>query len=44
MGYDPGAAFHSEVFPNLGAVVCSNQTDGAFGMMKAIEDELTRAL
>ena len=46
MGYDPGAAFHSAVFPDLGAmvVVCSNQTDGAFGMMKAIEDELTRAL
>ncbi|MCL4352641.1 MAG: beta-lactamase family protein [Firmicutes bacterium] len=46
MGYDPGANFHSAVFPCLETmvVVCSNQTDGAFGMMKAIEDELTRAL
>lgn len=46
MGYDPGATFHSAVFPALGVtvVVCSNQTDGSFGMMKAIEDELTRAL
>ncbi len=42
MGYDPGAAFHSAVFPTLRTmvVVCSNQTDGSFGMMKAIEDEL----
>lgn len=44
MGYDPGANFHSAVFPGLGTtvVVCSNQTAGAFEMMKAIEDELTR--
>lgn len=46
MGYDPGANFHSAVFPALRAmvVVCSNQTDGAFGMMKTIENELTREL
>lgn len=45
MGHDPGANFHSAVFPARGAmvVVCSNQTDGASGMMKAIEDELTGA-
>lgn len=44
MGSDPGANFHSAVFPAPGimVVVCSNQTDGAFWMMKAIEDELTR--
>ncbi len=44
MGNDPDANFHSAVFPAHGimAVVCSNQTDGAFWMMKAIEDELTR--
>lgn len=46
MGYDPGANFHSAVFPTLGTmvVVCSNRTDGAFEMMRAIENTLTSEL
>ncbi|WP_243239750.1 serine hydrolase domain-containing protein [Sulfobacillus harzensis] len=44
MGYDPGANFHSAVFPGIGAlvVVCSNQSNGAYRMMEAIENEITR--
>lgn len=40
MGYDPGANFHSAVFPVSGVmvVVLSNQTDGAYEMMRTIEN------
>ncbi len=44
MGYDPGANFHFGFFPAKEAmvVVCSNQSNGAYAMMEAIEEELTR--
>lgn len=39
MGYDPGVSFHSAYYPATEtiSVVCSNESDGAFDMMKAIE-------
>lgn len=39
MGYDPGVSFHSAYYPvtDIVSVVCSNESDGAFDVMKAIE-------
>ncbi|WP_215189307.1 serine hydrolase [Exiguobacterium sp. s6] len=39
MGYDPGVSFHSAYYPDtdIVSVVCSNESDGAFDLMKAIE-------
>ena len=39
MGYDPGVSFHSAYYPSSGniSVVCSNQSEGAFDIFKAIE-------
>lgn len=39
MGYDPGVSFHSAYYPasEVTSVVCSNESDGAFDVMKAIE-------
>ncbi|WP_443146827.1 serine hydrolase domain-containing protein [Paenibacillus sp. OSY-SE] len=42
MGYDPGVSFHSAFYPgnSIKVVVCSNKSDGAYGIMKGIEDEI----
>lgn len=41
MGYDPGVNFRSAVYDNgLQIVILSNQNDGAFTIMRAIEDSL----
>lgn len=39
MGYDPGVSFHSAYYPesNEITVVCSNKSEGAFNVFKAIE-------
>lgn len=39
MGYDPGVSFHSAYYPasDIVSVVCSNESDGAFDVMKGIE-------
>ncbi len=39
MGYDPGVSFHSAYYPALKviSIVCSNESEGAFDVMKAIE-------
>lgn len=39
MGYDPGVNFHSASYPQSKAilVVCSNESSGAFGVMKEVE-------
>jgi CubicO group peptidase (beta-lactamase class C family) len=44
MGYDPGVSFHSAYYPDLliKVVVCSNKSDGAFEIMRGIEQELTK--
>ncbi|WP_342431598.1 serine hydrolase [Neobacillus sp. FSL H8-0543] len=44
MGYDPGVSFHSAYYPDLSikVVVCSNKSDGAFDIMRAIEEEVIR--
>ncbi|TLS36167.1 serine hydrolase domain-containing protein [Pseudalkalibacillus caeni] len=44
MGYDPGVSFHSAHYPDLSinVVVCSNKSDGAFDIMSAIEEEVTK--
>jgi CubicO group peptidase (beta-lactamase class C family) len=41
MGYDPGVSFHSAYYPATQtiAVVCSNKSEGAYDIMKAIEEE-----
>ncbi|WLD95465.1 beta-lactamase family protein [Alkalihalobacillus sp. AL-G] len=40
MGYDPGVSFHSAYYPELGVklAIPSNQNDGPFNVMKAIEE------
>ncbi|UJW57075.1 serine hydrolase [Bacillus sp. A116_S68] len=40
MGYDPGVSFHSAFYPHTStsAVVCSNKSEGAYDMMKGIEE------
>lgn len=42
MGYDPGVSFHSGYYPEIDtiSVICSNQSDGAFDMMKQIEIQI----
>lgn len=42
MGYDPGVSFHSAFYPenSVTVVVCSNKSEGAYDIMKAIEDEI----
>lgn len=42
MGYDPGVNFHSAFYPgkSIKVVVCSNQSTGAFDIIKGIEDEM----
>ena len=39
MGYDPGVSFHSAYYPaqQMTLAICSNKSQGAFAMMKAIE-------
>lgn len=39
MGYDPGVCFHSAFYPNheTTVVICSNKSEGAYGIMKEIE-------
>ncbi|MGE9213255.1 serine hydrolase domain-containing protein [Exiguobacterium aurantiacum] len=41
MGYDPGVSFHSAYYPStdIVSVVCSNESDGAFDLMKVIEQK-----
>ncbi|GAK01281.1 LOW QUALITY PROTEIN: penicillin-binding protein [Geomicrobium sp. JCM 19055] len=40
MGYDPGVSFHTAYYPEneTVVVVCSNQSEGAYEIMEAIED------
>ncbi|WP_215142979.1 serine hydrolase domain-containing protein [Exiguobacterium qingdaonense] len=42
MGYDPGVSFHSGYYPEVDtiSVVCANQSDGAFDVMKQIEAQI----
>lgn len=42
MGYDPGVSFHSAYYPKstIKTVICSNRSEGAYDMMKTIEDEI----
>lgn len=42
MGYDPGVSFHSAFYPSFSiqTVICSNKSEGAFAVMKAIEEEI----
>jgi CubicO group peptidase (beta-lactamase class C family) len=42
MGYDPGVSFHSACYPHNGykVVVCSNQSEGAYEIMRGIEGEI----
>jgi CubicO group peptidase (beta-lactamase class C family) len=42
MGYDPGVSFHSAFYPQTGekVVVCSNQSEGAYDIMRGIEGEI----
>lgn len=42
MGYDPGVSFHSAYYPktSIKSVICSNKSEGAYDIMKAIEDEI----
>jgi len=42
MGYDPGVSFHSAYYPetSINIVVSSNKSEGAYVMMKGIEDEI----
>ena len=39
MGYDPGVSFHSAYYPaqQLKLAICSNKSEGAFTMMKVLE-------
>lgn len=45
MGCDPGVNFHSAYYPEkaITAVVCSNQSDGAYDMISEIEDVFNKA-
>jgi CubicO group peptidase (beta-lactamase class C family) len=44
MGYDPGVSFHSAYYPDSSfkVIVCSNKSEGAFDIMNAIEEELSK--
>ena len=46
MGYDPGVSFHSGYYPETEviSVICSNQSDGAFDVMKQIETRIGEPL
>lgn len=42
MGYDPGVSFHSAFYPKtlIKTVICSNKSEGAYDIMKKIEEEI----
>lgn len=42
MGYDPGVSFHSAFYPktSIKIVICSNKSNGAFDIMREIEEEI----
>lgn len=42
MGYDPGVSFHSAYYPktSIKTIICSNKSNGAYDVMKEIEDEI----
>ncbi|GGM18532.1 penicillin-binding protein [Paraliobacillus quinghaiensis] len=42
MGYDPGVSFHSAFYPknSIKTVICSNRSQGAFNIMREIEEEI----
>ena len=42
MGYDPGVSFHSAFYPKtlIKSVVCSNKSEGAYDILKAIEEKI----
>lgn len=44
MGYDPGVSFHSAFYPKslIKTVICSNKSEGAYDIMKLIEEELLK--
>ena len=44
MGYDPGVSFHSAFYPrsSIKTVVCSNQSEGAYDILKAIEANIPK--
>lgn len=44
MGYDPGVSFHSAYYPktSIKSVICSNKSDGAYDVMKEIEDQIVK--
>ncbi|MGN1400313.1 MAG: serine hydrolase domain-containing protein [Bacillus sp. (in: firmicutes)] len=44
MGYDPGVSFHSAYYPktSIKTVICSNRSEGAFEIMKEIEDGILK--
>ena len=44
MGYDPGVSFHSAFYPKTSTttVICSNKSEGAFDIMKGIENEILK--
>ncbi|KAA0965462.1 serine hydrolase [Sporosarcina sp. ANT_H38] len=44
MGYDPGVSFHSAFYPKslTKVIICSNKSDGAYGIMKEIEKEILK--
>lgn len=44
MGYDPGVSFHSAFYPksSIKTVVCSNQSEGAYDILKAIEAKILK--
>ncbi|MFK9095180.1 serine hydrolase domain-containing protein [Bacillus salipaludis] len=43
MGYDPGVSFHSSFYPKtlIKTVICSNKSQGAFEIMREIEEEIS---
>ncbi|WEG12111.1 serine hydrolase [Pullulanibacillus sp. KACC 23026] len=43
MGYDPGVSFHSTFYPetSIKTVICSNKSQGAFDIMREIEEEVS---
>ncbi len=44
MGYDPGVSFHSAFYPKslIKTVICSNKSEGAYDIMKVIEEEILK--
>lgn len=44
MGYDPGVSFHAAYYPDvsINVVVCSNKSNGAFDIVKGIEEQLIK--